>query len=484
MTAGVRNYGAAILMAAALTCALPFFVHAQTNIAAGADASCNPVYPQCPPNQMPGSGGCQSGANRFMQPCSGGNTTGICDAPNHCKATGFNAMSGQQGGATGMSQLTQALQGLMSSLMQGMGGGGGGGGGGSPSGAVPPPITGVPGSLGCAQYYVTSDPNNTDPCAQYVGSVATNTPQSANNPSPTAPYTYDYTVPPLPIPNPTSPVPVTNPNPSTPTDTTGTNTPSTNAQQNLTSGASASNNATAQDVGHGVGFDSNSDLHASISDQQSIFQAQMQGGTRGNIELGPNGEMIFVSGADINSNTGFSGFYGGAGTTFGGGGGGIVANLCKNRPWSGGLLSGIIPASFFDSLCTWRGYQVGQPPVSSSTPALSGGGVVHDASNSFVGTPPQIPQSTTSATGPLNPPQVRIWAMPVQVPIGGRTSVFWNSSGAASCLVTSPDGSFHETALSGGAATVPISGLTIFTIVCVAPDGSDATASVSVNLKS
>jgi hypothetical protein len=77
---------------------------------------------------------------------------------------------------------------------------------------------------------------------------------------------------------------------------------------------------------------------------------------------------------------------------------------------------------------------------------------------------------------------VDIWAVPASVPLGTRTTIFWNSKNAQSCVETSPDGSFSHSSLSGGGATVPLSGATTFTISCQAPDGTHATDYVTVNL--
>jgi hypothetical protein len=77
---------------------------------------------------------------------------------------------------------------------------------------------------------------------------------------------------------------------------------------------------------------------------------------------------------------------------------------------------------------------------------------------------------------------VDIWAVPAAVPLGARTTIFWNTQGVTNCTETSPDGSFNQNSLSGGAATVPITGATTFSISCDAPDGSHVTGYVVVNL--
>ncbi|MBI2025510.1 hypothetical protein HYT04_01845 [Candidatus Kaiserbacteria bacterium] len=72
--------------------------------------------------------------------------------------------------------------------------------------------------------------------------------------------------------------------------------------------------------------------------------------------------------------------------------------------------------------------------------------------------------------------------MPDKVPLGTRTSVFWNTKGVEQCSITSPDGSFNENSLSGGAATVPLSGPTTFTISCLTAAGTPVTDYVTVQL--
>jgi hypothetical protein len=170
----------------------------------------------------------------------------------------------------------------------------------------------------------------------------------------------------------------------------------------------------------------------------------------------------------MQSNTTVAGFYGS--DTFGGQQPqGLAAGLCRSRPWASNFLSVVIPPSFFDGLCTWRGYQVGTPPPPAPT-----------LQQTHVTSKPATVQPAT--TTPAIPARVDIWAAPASVPLDTRTSIFWNTQSVSDCIETSPDGSFNHSTLSGGAATVPITGPTIFTISCIASDGSPVTDSVTVNL--
>jgi hypothetical protein len=73
--------------------------------------------------------------------------------------------------------------------------------------------------------------------------------------------------------------------------------------------------------------------------------------------------------------------------------------------------------------------------------------------------------------------QMRIWAEPAHVRLGARANIFWSAPGAQSCHVTGP--SFDEIGVSGGAATVPITTTTIFTLNCI----TNASTTESMNVK-
>jgi hypothetical protein len=192
-------------------------------------------------------------------------------------------------------------------------------------------------------------------------------------------------------------------------------------------------------------------------------------GISGDIKVLTSGGTILAGNVDTGGNTTVAGFYGS--DTFGGQPQGVVANLCQNRPWASNFLSYVIPPGFFDSLCALRGYTVGTTqPVQQSTVTITQ-------------TPAKPVQatSTTQVTSTVQP-KVDIWASPATVSLGARTSIFWTSQGVTNCTETSPDGNFSQTSLQGGASTAPITGATVYTISCLAPDGSHITDNVTVNL--
>lgn len=195
------------------------------------------------------------------------------------------------------------------------------------------------------------------------------------------------------------------------------------------------------------------------------FAATTTSKLSGTIKIGNAGAQVV---ANLKSGlTEVAGFFGGS--TFNG----LLSNsiggrLCATRPWTGSAISKIIPASFFDGLCKFTGFQVGvstptaQPVV--STPKKS--------------TPPTKPPSLVpSVTGT---PEVTIWAEPPSVRLGTRTYIFWNAKNVTACTVEGPN-FFHNT-LSGGASTVPLSGATTYTISCTGGDGVKVTDSVTVSL--
>lgn len=192
-------------------------------------------------------------------------------------------------------------------------------------------------------------------------------------------------------------------------------------------------------------------------------------GFRGDIQLMNNGATILAGQRDTTSNTEVAGFFGS--NSFGGQSTGIVASLCQSRPWASGLFSKVIPASFFDSLCSLRGYQVGAPQATVTTQVKA-----------TQTAPKPITTSPAATSTPTVPPKVDIWAVPAKVSLGSRTSIFWNTQGVTECSETSPDGSFSQSTLSGGASTVPITAATTFTISCLAPDGSHVTDYVIVDI--
>jgi len=196
-------------------------------------------------------------------------------------------------------------------------------------------------------------------------------------------------------------------------------------------------------------------------------------GATGDIVVLDNGATIIVGTNDPDKNSQTVGFLGT--NTFGGENPtGLVGQLCQNRPWASNFLSYVVPATFFDGLCSWRGYQVGLP-IATSTPQVT---VTQSEPRPVQVTTP--PASTTPVQTVES--KVDVWAVPASVPLGARTSVFWNTQGVASCTISSPDGSFNQSTLSGGASTVPLTTATTYTISCLKADGSPITDYVTVNI--
>lgn len=195
------------------------------------------------------------------------------------------------------------------------------------------------------------------------------------------------------------------------------------------------------------------------------------GGLRGDINARPVGATVVAGSRDTQANVEVAGFYGGS--TFSGQGGGLIGAWCKSRPWASNFLGKIITPTFFDNICKSRGYQVGTPPPPPP--------VTLEQTKKPAAKTATTPAATS--TTPAVPPKVDIWAVPASVPLGGRTSIFWNTQGVTNCTETSPNGGFNQNSLSGGAATQPITAATTFSISCLAPDGSPVTGSVTVNLK-
>ena len=398
-------------------------------VGSSADAVCTPFYPQCGCNQAPFGphGTCVGGKNSNQCACvdttNGFPTAGICVGPTRClaKTTG--------GGPLGdISKLLEVVKGIKDLFSKGSGGGGSGSGGG---GGIAP----AAGTPGCTTFYQVTTPT-ADPCAIYTpsssngintSSLPLNTSSdllnalTGNTPSASVSSAID-----------TLGTPTTTPTPPVPVPTSGT--AAVPAPIGLTSGVS------------------------------------------GDIRTLDGGATVIINNQNTKANTEVAGFYGSdtAGTQQPQG---LVAGMCQSRPWATNFLNYIIPPSFFDSICSLRGYQVGQPKTIT---------VVKTVTSPRPTAPRPVATTTaattTAPTGPVIPPEANIWAVPTSVPLGSRTTIFWNTKGVTSCQITSPDGSFTQTSLSGGGATVPLSGATTFTISCLTPSGSHITNYTTVNL--
>ena len=399
-------------------------------------------------------------------PCqdTGSPTAGICATPGVCAGK----TAGGQGLDAGLGQLGQMLGKLMEALK---GGGGGGSGGGSS--APTTPTTGCQGT-----FFQTSDVSQlSNPCAQYVApGVTINTSATST--------TCDALSQAL---------------GACGTSTTNNNCPSVAVAcsdgyvQAPQDGTDANNCPLPNqcvlppNTGNNANVSSvlcsaSKRLLGLCGDAPNLSglgtTSGLQGGMTGNIFLQNNGATIVANSLNPGNNSSVAGFYGS--NTFGGAQSqGIAANLCANRPWQGGLLGGIIPASFFDGLCTWQGYQVGSS-TPQTVPVVQVQQTTPAPTTTSHPTTPVTPVATT--TTPSVPGKVQIWAVPASVPLNTRTSIFWSTQGVTNCTETSPDGSFNQSSLSGGAATVPILGATTFTISCIDGGGNPVTGYVTVNI--
>lgn len=444
-----------------VVCALPLSAYA---FGKAADAMCvctnTPMHPQVPPL-------CPT------VPCfdTGSPTAGICASPQVCAAK----TAGGQGVDQGLSQLGQLLGQLLGKLGQG-----GGSGSGSPATTPTTPLTGCQSAI-----FQTSDPSQlSNPCAQYVAPATpiNFTPSSGTSTCDALTQALGGCVgtpvlcPPVAVDcadgyvsTPQSGVDANNcplPNQCVLPDTSGnaTSIPSGNSVSNILCSASAK----LIGLCGGSGGTNPSGINASSS------FSQLQSGMTGNIFLQGNGVTITANSLNTDNNSVVAGFYG-SNTLGGQQPQSLAANLCQNRPWSAGLFGGIIPASFFDGLCTWQGYQVG-----TSTPQTAPVVEVQQTTPAPAVSQPvtTAPATTTSSV----PAKVQIWAVPASIPLNTRTSIFWSTQGVTNCTETSPDGSFNQTSLSGGAATVPLESATTFTISCADSSGNPVTGYVTVNL--
>lgn len=425
----------------------------------------------------------------------GGSVAGMCFA---IKCKGMSS-PGLDGGQQGLGKLegivSQLMQGIMSKLM------GGGGGGGGESGGGQGGQTGLDSKLGqlpsCSIYsgVISSTASSTSVRLSWNSTDATSAAISPGIGSVTPSGSQEVTV----LSTATYVLSVTGPagqnvcsttvigpggaggagsnlsdllNSFTGTTNTGTTTSTNNNNTNVTSVLdqifSTTNPGTFTATTTRTG--STTVLTTGVQTGQTVISPF---GASGDIRIFEQGATIIAGMRDPGSNTQIAGFYGGNSSgTFKSTG--VVGQLCASRPWATNVFSKIITPTFFDSLCTWRGYQVGTPLPAQQTPSRNTGSQ----------TTPVKTATTTKATTtvPTVPAKADVWAVPASVPLGARTSIFWNTQGVVSCTVSSPDGSFNQSSLSGGAATVPLSGATTFTISCLDVAGNPVTDYVTVNL--
>lgn len=358
-----------------------------------------------------------------------------------CKATNAPGMDGKNS----LDQAMQMLKGLLDKLMQGKGGGGGGGQGQgsqqqSPSSLYPPcqtnPATGTITSVPCVDStgaVITSAQGN------FLGSFATGTGSSISD---------------------------------TLLNSLGEDaTESISPVSSLLEQAVSDGSVTEEGV-KGTSPNLSSEAATGVPTSGDTV-AKLEPEERGDILTSGTGATVVAGAKNKEDNSEVSGFIGSntsgfsQPTT-------LVGGLCATRPWASGFLSSIITPSFFDGLCVWRGYHVGELP---ETPAAVTPYMLRNPEAA------RLPAPTGAGAGSAIDvePAVDVWASPASVPLGTRTRIFWASQGVQNCTVTGP--SFSQSALSGGAATVPISGASIFTVVCVDGEGEEvARDSVTVNL--
>lgn len=468
MKSGVRHIApstfSVIILCAALAALTPFFAHAAADATADpsgkitmsdkANAMCTPWKAECGCNQVlkkTDSGlQCVGSSNTYSCPpgvCYDTDVTGkykilgVCAAPMKCEAV----LAPGLGGAgnvldAGLQQLGQILGQLLQQLIQGGSGGGGGGG---------------TATTTCPNGYHTVHTPSSDPCARYVppaSNLLNNSSLSTTNGANNLLQALNDGGGAGDSGNGTVSITITNNNTNTNTNTdTNANADSNTSIDVITGGTSSSTNG------------------VTISGAGLPVLLAPVGGTTGDIQFTGNGATVIAGATDAQSNTTIAGFYGS--DTFGTQEPqGIAAQMCRNRPWASNFLSVVIPSAFFDSLCTWRGYQVGMPPQTSA-PVLQQTPVTQSPG-----------AASTASQKPSIQPKVDIWAVPASVPLATRTTIYWNTQGVTDCTVSSSDGNFNQNSSSGGAATVPLTGSTTFTISCSTSDGSPITDSAIVDI--
>ncbi len=367
-----------------------------------------------------------------------------------CKATGAAGVGGGGNALGSLGQLAQTVGQLLGQLMSA-----GSGSGSGSSGSTP-----TTGTTGCiSSYYAESTtPAPTDPCAYYVPPAGTTVGST----------TTDTTAQDL----------LNALNDTTGTDllntlsgsTTGTTVNNTNTNTNLNSDITTANTTGS--------FNPNNPSNQPVATDTT--------GISGNIQTTPTGATFVTNQIQGNSET--SSFLGG--DAISGFVSNVIASWCTTRPWASGFIASIIPPSFFDGLCQSNGFAVGPTaaaPVAAATSAqtnvtLTQTPVQQSTPVSNSSSPTTAQQQTVTNTGPVIPGRVDIWAVPPSVALGARTTIFWNTENVTNCTETSPDGSFQQTSLSGGAATVPLTESTTFTISCLDAGQNPVTDYVTVNI--
>lgn len=493
-----------VLSALVLALGVTFFVampHTANAVGMDADKQCIPAKKECGCGFFKdGKGKCTVPGNKYQCPCTdntnGFTTTGICVDNNKCLGQQTQGLDGK-----GMEAVMKGLMDALQKLMQGQQGGGGGGGG---EGATsqPPPTC----SIVATTNTTTTDTATSTTATTTTGTATTTTLATLSWTSANA---TEATIEPgigavsttgtrivVPFAGTTYVLSVTGPGgyyscsatlsggagvlstASTIGDTLLDALNSSNGQTSISDllNSAANNQGTGGTSATGVntllGLNSDGTSPATTTRVTLGYPSTGTGGTlgslpgqRGNIVVDGSGAMIIAGVRTSNSET--ASFYGSGSSasepkSF-------VGKMCVSRPWASGLVSKLIPTSFFDSLCSWQGYQVGVlAPSGPATPIRTATGQ------------PTKAQPQTPVTQQTLNPQAKIWAQPASVRLGSRTSLFWTSSDVQSCSVAGPN--FTANTLAGGASTVPLSGEATFTITCKAANGTTVTQSATVTI--
>ena len=208
----------------------------------------------------------------------------------------------------------------------------------------------------------------------------------------------------------------------------------------------------------------------------SVEITPVPSGANGLIVLTPTGATIKAELRDTERNIEVAGFFGAK--TLTDSIQSLAERMCIVRQWQHPMVSERMPIEIFDQLCSNKGLKVGLP--ASAVPVAVAKSTT--ANKPAPSNPVPAPSATSTPVGPVIAPAAAIWASPDSVPLGSRSTIYWNSKGVTSCVETSPDGNFTGNSKSGHASTVAIVGQTTFTISCLAPDGSHVTDFVTVNL--
>lgn len=469
-----------------------------------ADKMCNPVDTRCGCGTVMTPKGCKPGTNWHQCPgyckdnTNGFTTTGVCVAPNKCLGQQTQGLDGK-----GMEAVMKGLMDALQKLMQGQQSGSGSGSGSETS--QPPPTCSIAATLNTTTSTATS---TTATSTDVSTSTATTTLATLSWTSSNA---TEATIEPgigtvgttgtrivVPLSGTTYVLNVTGPGgyyscSATISGGAGVSSIASNIGDTLLNALDSGNQTSIADLLNAAANNQNASNGSSATGVNTVLGLNSDGtapattsrvtlglpssglgrtvtptpGQQGNILIDKTGATIVAGVRTSNSET--ASFYGSGSslsqpTTF-------VGKLCTSRPWASGLVAAVIPASFFDSLCSWQGYQVG-----TLAPTGTGTSIVQQTAQ-------QQPRKAIPET-PVSPltihPQAKIWAQPAAVRLGSRTSIFWTSSDVQSCTVSGPN--FSANTLAGGASTVPLSGEATFTIKCSAADGTSVTQSTTVTI--